>query len=405
MSTPKKKSGRKVRVAFRPNRSQPARVKDWRRRHDFHGEELEPPAVESVVAKGDLSRHRTVIEPVDEAERTEQHRPESPDARPSEATEGTPGAGGAEESGVARRPGTVIAIHGLLAQVDDGQKVRHCAVRRVLKTRRIEGHHPVAVGDRVEFTVETQPDRAGNEGVIESVAPRHSELKRRVGREDRTMVANVDQVVIVTSADLPAPKPHLIDRYIVAVLSGRMEPVVCMNKMDLDPGAAEAASEILSLYAGLGYRTVATSAVTGAGINQLRDMLRGKSSVVAGQSGVGKSSLLNALQPGLGLRVGSVIEATSKGRHTTSMAQLLRLDFGGYVVDTPGVKSFEIASVPLGELEAHFVEFADLIPQCKFPDCTHLHEPACAVRAAVENGRIDPRRYESYVRMFTERGA
>ena len=371
MGKPDKKSGRKVRVDFRRNRSRPARVKDWKRQSDQGAEDVEHAGIESIVAKGDLSRRRTVI-----------------------------------EHGESRLPpagsdGTVVAVRGLVADVHDGHRVWPCTLRRVLRTRRIERTNPIAVGDRVRFTIASDKQGVLNEGVIDWVAPRRGELKRRVGRGDQTVVANVDQVLIVSSADMPPPKPHLIDRYIVATLAGGMQPVICMNKMDLDEAGQGA--EVLSLYESLGCAVVATSAVTGAGLDGLTRLLRDRKSVVAGQSGVGKSSLLNAVQPGLELRVGDIIEQLQKGRHTTSTAELLALEIGGYVVDTPGVRAFDIAGVPLAELEMHFVEFVDRIPDCKFPDCTHLHEPGCAVRAAVEGGQIHPGRYESYARMFAER--
>ncbi|MCP4246671.1 MAG: ribosome small subunit-dependent GTPase A [bacterium] len=370
MANPKKDNGGKRRVPLRRNQSRPARVKDWQRQADQAEDDLDTDRGERVVAKGGLSRYRTVSGPDGQV--------------PSGASEGT-----------------VVAVRGLVAEVDDGQRVWPCTLRRVLRSRKIDGHHPIAVGDRVSFTIEADQDGVVQEGVIESVAPRHGELKRRIGRQDRVVVANVDQVVIVSSAALPAPKPHLIDRYLVAAHGGGMEPIVCMNKMDLDE--EDAAAGILSMYEALGYPVLGTCALTGLGIDRLTELLADRSSVLAGQSGVGKSSLLNAVQPGLALRTGDVIEQTTKGRHTTSCAELLRLDCGGYVVDTPGIKSFDIASVPLAEIEMHFVEFAECLADCKFPDCTHRHEPGCAVLAAVEEGRIDSGRYESYARMFGER--
>lgn len=371
MSRPAKKRGQKVRVPFRRNRARPGRVKDWTRRTTQPDEEPDTPKTESVVAKGDLSRQRTVIVP-------------EGDAEPSQT-----------------RQGTVVAVRGLVAEVDDGARNWPCTLRRILRTRVIGSHHPVTVGDRVEFSIESDKDGVVREGVIESVAPRHGELKRRVGRRDRTIVANVDQVVIVTSADLPPPKPHLIDRYLVATLAGGMQPVICMNKIDLETG--DEVGRVLALYESLGHPTLRTCALTGHGVDRLRETLKDRASVLAGQSGVGKSSLLNMVQPGLKLRVGDIIEQTTKGRHTTSNAALLRLDMGGYVVDTPGIKSFDIAAVPLAEIEMHFVEFTDRLADCKFPDCTHTHEPGCAIRAAVEATHIDPGRYQSYVRMFEER--
>jgi len=150
----------------------------------------------------------------------------------------------------------------------------------------------------------------------------------------------------------------------------------------------------------LGYRTAATSAKTGAGVEALADMLTGKATLVVGQSGVGKSSLLNVIQPDLHLKTTEVSRATEKGRHTTTTAIWLKLDRGGAVVDTPGIRALDVAMIPLNELEMHFVEFTEHIPRCKFPNCAHIHEEGCAVKAAVEAGQIDRNRYESYVKLF-----
>ena len=326
---------------------------------------------ENVVAKGDLSRKRTVIQ-----------------------REGA-------DADAGRSKGIVVAMRGLVAEVDDGERVWPCTVRRRLRTLHIEERKPVTVGDRVWFTIEAGSEGVMNEGVVEDVEQRKGSLTRIVGRKRHTIVANVDQAIIVGSAGIPSFKPHLVDRYIVAAHSGDIEPVICLNKIDLDVG--DTAREAIELYASLGYRTVCTSASTGAGVEELKAMLVGKTSTVAGQSGVGKSSLLNAIDPRLNLRVGDVISETMKGRHVTTTARLIKLDGGGYVVDTPGVKSFDVSAVPAGEIEMHFVEFADKIPHCKFPDCTHTHETECAVKNAVEAGKIDPQRYDSYCRMFEER--
>ncbi|MGB2984240.1 MAG: ribosome small subunit-dependent GTPase A [Phycisphaerae bacterium] len=348
------------------------RKTDWTqqaREADDH--EIDTDRSESVLAKGELSRRRTVRVHTNE----------------DQFLEGL-------------RQGTIIAVRGLYADVDDGELTWPCTIRRVLRTRLIEERHPVTVGDRVRFRVESEGEGVAREGVIEAVEPRGGQLQRHVRRRVHTIVANVDQAIIVSSADQPPPKPHLIDRYIVAALAGDITPVVCMNKTDLDRDGS--AVELLDRYARLDYVTLATSAVTGDGIESLRDVLKGKASVIAGQSGVGKSSMLNAVQPGLRLKIGDIIEQTSKGRHTTATATLIRLEIGGYVVDTPGIRSFDLATVGRDELEAHFVEFLEYIPDCKFPDCTHRHEGDCAVKQAVERGDIHPERYKSYVRLFEE---
>lgn len=371
---PKKKSAaaaRKVRVAFRRNRAKPAREKDWTRQaRDAPGDELDTDSSERVVAKGDLSRKRTII--VNDGEKPAAHT------------------------------GTVITIYGRIADVDDGSRVWPCTVRRVLRTRAIRDRSAVTVGDRVKFSICADREGVAAEGVIESVDPRHSELTRVTGKRAHTVVANIDQAVIVTSALTPPPKPHLVDRYIVSALYGKIEPIVCLNKIDLVP--RDKARQFLKPYDKLGYATLAVSSVTLEGLDELRSALVGKSSVIAGQSGVGKSSLLNALQPGLALKIGTVVEDTAKGRHTTTRATLLKLDGGGYVVDTPGVKSFDLSCVPREQIEQFFVEFLDRIPHCKFPDCTHIHEDRCAVKEGVEQGDVTADRYESYIRLFTDTG-
>ena len=364
---------RKARVDFRANRTKPARDKDWTRQAQELGpEELDTFGTERVSAKGALSRRRTVVERSDE-----------PGARDDET-----------------RGGTVVTVFGAVAHVDDGTRIWPCSIRRVLRTRSIRHRSAVVVGDRVRFSIPLDREGVEEEGVIESVEPRHGELKRVARRREHTVAANVDQAVIVSAASLPAPKPHLVDRYIISALHGNIQPVVCLNK--IDEGDEDLIDSFLSIYHDVGYPTLATSAVKGDGVDRLCDVLKGKSSVIAGQSGVGKTTLLNAIQPGLNLAVGDLVQDTRKGRHTTTRGQLLKLDIGGYVVDTPGVKAFDISCVPLAELEQHFVEFVEFIPDCRFPDCTHIHEDDCAVRQAVERGDIRPERYDSYVRLFTD---
>lgn len=289
---------------------------------------------------------------------------------------------------------------GRVAQVDDGERTWPCSIRRVLRTRTIANRNAVTVGDLVNFTVPNEREGVQAEGVIEFVQPRHGELKRVTNRREHTICANIDQAVIVTTAAEPEPKPHLVDRYIVSASYGGITPVVCMNKVDLV--GPEEVQEFLALYEKLGYQTVATSATTGQGADRLRNMLKDRQSVIAGQSGVGKSSLLNVVQPGLNLKIGGMVEDTSKGRHTTTLATLIKLEFGGYVVDTPGVRSFDLSCVPFQQIEEHFVEFVERLADCKFADCTHLHETDCAIKLAVEQGEIHPQRYDSYVRLFSD---
>lgn len=326
---------------------------------------------ESVAAKGDASRHRTV-RLFDE--------------------------GDAARTGLSR--GVVVTVRGLFAEVDAGDRVISCTIRRILRTRLIQERQALTVGDHVLFRPETTPGSTEEEAVIEAVEPRRGLLQRRAGRRIQIIAANIDQAIIVSSANEPPPKPNLIDRYVVSSLAGGITPLLCMNKIDLD--GTGYAREVAERYAAIGMKTLCTSTQTGESIDALKGLTHGKSTVFAGQSGVGKTSLLNAIQPGLGLKVGQVSKDTRKGRHTTTTACLIRLDEGGYVVDTPGIRSFELGNVGREELEAYFVEFLPFVPECKFPDCTHRHESGCAVLAAVDAGQIHPERYESYVKLFEE---
>jgi ribosome biogenesis GTPase len=217
---------------------------------------------------------------------------------------------------------------------------------------------------------------------------------------EQVLIANPDQVVFVFSIRDPQPSLRKLDRFLVVAELNELPAVICVNKVDLArPGAAR---DTFGLYEKIGYHVMYTSVKTGEGIQELKGSLRDKISVLAGSSGVGKSSLLNAIQPGLGLRVREVSEATSKGVHTTRHAELFELDIGGYVADTPGIRGLALYDVEPHELDGYFREIAPLVAGCQFSDCTHRHEPGCAVRAAVEAGDVSRERYESYLRLREE---
>src|SRR5437588_1005466 len=371
---------KKIRVELRKNRSKPARPGDWTRGYREHGyEELASPGQERVRARGELSRKRTIIQE------------ETPAGQPAGQV---PAEIPAFDSS-ACLSGRVLRVHGLMSVVEaeDG-KCHRCSVRRLLRTLVTDERNVITAGDRVWF----RPS-LNDEGLIERVEPRHGLLTRASRGREHVLVANVDHVVIVMSLVEPDLKPHLIDRYLVSAEQGSIAPIICLNKADLvDPLPYQA---LIGYYSQLGIPILLTSATTGQGIDRLRERLRDRETVFAGQSGVGKSSLLNAIQPGLGLRVREVSGVNQKGRHTTTTAELIRLDFGGWVVDTPGVRQFGLWDVIPEEVEGFFAEFRPFVHLCGFPDCTHTHEERCAIKRAVYRRQISEDRYISYLGLFT----
>jgi ribosome biogenesis GTPase len=278
---------------------------------------------------------------------------------------------------------------------DDGEITAR--LRGRLKRGRVRSDIAV-IGDVVE--VELTGD---GEGVIVDVEPRRTKFSRRQPgprgkwKED-VIVANPDQVVVVFSCAKPAPELRMLDRFLVVAGHNEVDAVVVANKVDLC--GEDEARRLFGVYERVGYPVHYVQAKHSVGIEPLRERLRGRLSVVIGPSGAGKSTLLNAITPGLQLRTAEVSGLLDKGRHTTVVAELLPVDGSGYVADTPGLRELGLWEIPPEDLAWCFPEFRDLIPNCRFDDCTHVHEPDCAVRAAVESGEIDAGRYESYRRMM-----
>jgi ribosome biogenesis GTPase len=240
----------------------------------------------------------------------------------------------------------------------------------------------------------TAPSTGGVEGFIERIEPRRACIARDVKGRQHVLVANVDQALLIGSAAEPQLKPNLIDRLLVAAEKSRIRPVICINKIDLvDPADL---TPLVGVYSRMGYRVLLLSATTGFGIDRLRRQLMDCASVVIGQSGVGKSSLLNAIDPSLRLPIAPVSSENQKGRHTTTNARLVPLAIGGYVVDTPGMRHFRPWDVVPEEVVNFYRDLRPYVSRCKFPNCTHTHEADCAIKNAVADGRLDERRYESY---------
>jgi len=367
------KDKKKIRAEFRKNRAPRARYGDWAKMEEEAAEQIA--GGERISGKGELTRKRTVI---------------------GDATEG-------EETGFSVlldvdettcRRGRVLSVHGLSSTVEaeDGSLFQ-CATRRLLKTLSTDQRHVVTAGDRVWFRPADD-----QEGIIERVEPRQSVLSRASRGRQHIIVTNVDQLLIIGSAAEPYLKPNLIDRFLVSAHKSHLRPLICINKIDLvDPADLQ---PLVGVYSQMGYQVLLLSATTGFGVERLRRELAGRSSAVAGQSGVGKSSLLNAVDPELQLRVSAVSSENQKGRHTTTTARLWPLASGGYVVDTPGIRQFQLWDIIPAEVSGYFRDLRPYINRCKFPNCTHTHETGCAVKNAVADGRLDARRYESYCQMF-----
>ncbi len=281
-------------------------------------------------------------------------------------------------------------------RTDDG--ILECRLRGRAKRGPREGDLAV-IGDRVKLTRLTEAT-----GVIEQVEPRHAKFSRRqpgpggTARED-VMVANLDQVVIVFACADPMPNPRLVDRFLVVAEANDVEALIVVNKVDLCDDRE--VRTIFDRYTRIGYPVVYASAREGAGVDAMRQRLAGRISIFTGPSGVGKSTLLNAVQPGLRLATGDVSEALHKGRHTTTVAELHPVDGGsGYVADTPGLRELGLWRIEGDELPWCFPEFRPFLGSCGFNDCRHLDEPRCAVRRGVDDGEISPYRYDSYRRML-----
>jgi ribosome biogenesis GTPase len=287
--------------------------------------------------------------------------------------------------------GTILNIASVSCRVDTEVGELECAARRRLTENDGERKKPFTVGDRVLV------ERTGeDEGVVTRVLPRDTHLSRRHPSDPHTehvIVANVDQLLIVASVREPPLSVGIIDRYVISALYGALDPLICINKIDLADDGSEY-MDIVRIYRDLDYPVLLTSAVEGTGVDRVREHLKDKSTVVAGHSGVGKSSLINAIQPGLELRTAPL---GWKGKHCTSSVTLLKLKVGGYVADTPGVREFHPWDVEKHEVQQFYPEIWELSHDCRMPDCTHVHEPDCAVREALEAGDIPTVRYDSYV--------
>jgi ribosome biogenesis GTPase len=290
-------------------------------------------------------------------------------------------------------PGLILRAQSGFFEVETAKGHVTATLRGRIKEKRQETDL-AAIGDRVRVRM-----LEDGSGLIDSVDERKRVLSRRApGRKiEQVIVANPDQALFVFAAADPDPNFRMLDRFLIVAERENIPAMICVNKIDLVERRSAKAE--FGEYQALGYPVLYTSAKTGYGIRKLRKRLVGRLTVLAGPSGTGKSSILNVLNPRLDLPTGEVQEASRKGTHTTVFPQLIPIEGGGHVADTPGLKAFGLWDIEPGELDAYFPEMRGLVSECDFSDCTHIHEPGCAVLEAVSGGRISPERYDSYRRI------
>ncbi len=279
-------------------------------------------------------------------------------------------------------------------------------LRGKVRLERSGSTNPVAVGDRVEYTLEGDEADELHPAVITQVLPRSNYVIRKstnLSRQSHVIAANLDQALLVVTLYFPEIKLPFLDRLLVTCEVYGVRAVIVLNKLDLYRELApEQVEEFCGIYRNAGYQVLECSALTGEGIDELRELCKGRTSLVSGESGVGKSSVIKALDPSLDPKVGRISEAHLQGKHTTSLYEMYPLGGGGFIVDTPGLRGFGLVDLEKEEISKYFPEMLRVADNCRFVPCTHTHEPDCAVKAAVEQGLISPERYNSYLGMLEE---
>ena len=372
----------------RDRQERPVRQRDWVPDDDEDWDEMDVAESERVLPRGEQERRKAMWDLA--LKRLEEDQQAGAEGWPVQDL--TPGEAG--RTTTAQR-GLVIEVSTGLCRVDVQGATALCTIRGTLSAAESGFTNVVAVGDEVVVSL-----AVAGRGVVEAVLPRRSALTRPdvfSSHLQQVIVANADQLLAVASWRNPALWPELLDRYLIAAERHNLRPLICLNKVDLADDRRECQAA-LQPYAGLGYHTVLASALTREGVAELRELLCGKTTVLAGLSGVGKSSLLSAVQPGLNLRIAEVSARRHEGRHTTVQVNLLKLEMGGQVVDTPGIREFGLSGLHRSELVRFYPEMT-AIAGCRYADCSHIHEPGCAVRLAVREGRLSAVRYDSYCKI------
>jgi ribosome biogenesis GTPase len=298
--------------------------------------------------------------------------------------------------------GLVVKNTGNIYSVKTDGGVVECRIKGNFRLKDIKSTNPVAVGDYVKISM-----REDNTAYISDILPRRNYIVRKasnLSKQSHILAANVDVCLLVVTVNYPATSTTFIDRFLASAEAYRVPVVLVFNKADLYNEAELASMEsLIALYESIGYRCLRTVATDGQGIEELKEIVKGRVSLLAGNSGVGKSSLVNAIAPQIAARVGEISKTHDTGMHTTTYTEMFEFAPGSYIVDTPGVKGFGTFDMEVEEISHYFVEFFELSKDCKYGNCTHTHEPGCAVLAALERGELAPSRYQSYLSMLEDK--
>lgn len=284
--------------------------------------------------------------------------------------------------------------------LDDDGKRYECRIKGIFRTQGIKTTNPIAVGDRVEFEIEHGQQSA----VITKLEPRKNYIIRRsvnLSKQTQIIGANLDLALLVVTLASPPTSTGFIDRFLVTAEAYGIPAALVFNKLDLfSEEGLEILAEYMGIYENLGYPCYTVSALEKENIEELNEVLKDKITLISGHSGVGKSTLINAIIPGADLKTGNISDWSDKGKHTTTFAEMIDLPFGGKLIDTPGIRELGIVDIEPQELSHYFPEMRNLLNQCKFHNCRHINEPGCAVLDALENGEIEPSRYDSYLSIY-----
>jgi ribosome biogenesis GTPase / thiamine phosphate phosphatase len=299
--------------------------------------------------------------------------------------------------------GIIIRSTGSYSTVRDSEgDFYECRLKGRFRMEGIKTTNPLSVGDRVTIF----PERDKNKGIITAIHPRANYIIReatRLSKVSHIIASNIDRLFVITSIIQPRTSTGFIDRVLVTAEAYHIPAAVVFNKIDISDTASKTLmDQLMELYSGLGYGVFAVSAITGKGLGILNQALAGKVNLFTGHSGVGKSALINAIEPGLNIKTGDISAYHSKGKHTTTFAEMHCLTFGGYIIDTPGIKEFGLIDFARQEISERFPEMRERMHDCRFANCTHVHEPGCAIKQAIDEGKINAGRYRNYLGMLND---